>query len=181
VVPSRLALALCLPLVAPAQSGAYFRHSVTAGAGLLEPVSGWVAGSFERGAAVHGEYGFRFWRYAQAEAGYAAAWPSQYIFTGHNSYVERQTMHFIDYGARGILPLFGDRLQLSAGFGGARVIQNQFYSFVTGNLMQYSGRASAALDRKGRYRLGSTARFYRDPGRPTQQWLILTGDFSVSF
>jgi hypothetical protein len=172
----------CFPAATVVQAQAtYPRQSLTAGVGGIFPVSGWVSGSFTDGPALNVEYGYRFWRYAQAEAGYSGAWPKQLIFTGHDSFIERQNLTFLSYGGRGILPLHGDRLLLSAGAGGGYLWDHQTFSSATTSLFQYSGRASYAIDSKQRYRFGATVRVWQSLGEEPQRWLTLTGDFTYSF
>ena len=90
----------------------------------------------------------------------------------------RQYLKFLDYGLRGTAPLAGGRLDLSIGAGGGYV-WNQWKTYNNGALFQYSGKATYALDRKGRVRVGFTLRFWRDLGRPTQQWFSTSGSVIV--
>jgi len=48
-------------------------------------------------------------------------------------------------------------------------------------LLQYSGRVTAPVTPRRRFWVGITLRVWRDPGRPTQQWLSTTADLAYRF
>ncbi len=96
----------------------------------------------------------------------------------------RENFRLLDYGLRGILPLAGGRVELSAGLGGGYVLHPFGYSGPYGpnqSLFQYSGKAAIAVDHAGRIRISFGVRTWRDLGRPTQQWLSTTAGVSYGF
>lgn len=95
----------------------------------------------------------------------------------------RDGLKLLDYGVRGVLPLAADRVELSIGIGGGHI----WYSRESGDsyfndaLLQYSGKATVALDSSKRFRIGLTIRAWRDVGRPSQQWLSTGAIVSYGF
>jgi hypothetical protein len=81
---------------------------------------------------------------------------------------------FLDYGLRGIVPVAAGRVELSAGLGGGYIWYGPDDSYYNGSLLQYSGKATVAIDHHKHFRVGFTIRTWRDLGRPTQQWLSTT-------
>jgi len=53
--------------------------------------------------------------------------------------------------------------------------------YYNGSLLQYSGRATVAVDRRRHFRVGFTVRTWRDTGRPIQQWLSTTVSMVYGF
>jgi hypothetical protein len=167
---------------ARAQSG-YSRHTLTVGAGIISPVSGWKTSSYDAGPAVNLSYGCRVDRHLQAEVGYTGALSRYTDCYKFGCSLERKRVSLMDYGLRAILPLKNEHVQISAGLGGGYIWNDlgSLNSFHNDVLIQYSGRMSVALDARQRFRVGSTLRFWRDIGRPTQQWLTVSGDFTYGF
>jgi hypothetical protein len=125
----------------------------------------------------------RIIKYLGAEAGFTDAWP-----VGPDSCVRfgcsysRQTLKLLDYGLRGVAPLAGGRVELSIGLGGGYVWHKYGYYGSFGSnqaLFQYSGKAAFALDHRHRFRAITAVRTWRDLGRPTLQWLSVTGGIEV--
>ena len=102
------------------------------------------------------------------------------------SYTTRERVTLITLGLRAVLPLVHDRVELYAGGGAAHVSSSSYQLngslFVTPTwLLQIEGGGRAALGRSHRFWIGPTVRFYRDGGRPTEEWVSLTGDFGFRF
>ena len=157
-------------------------HNFTVGATALLPASGWKTSEYDPGPAVSASYGLRLHRYVQVEAGYTGGFP-RHLQCGRDACLtERKRVSLLDYGLRGILPLHRDRVQLSAGVGGGYIWNDlgSSNSYLNETLFQYSGRASFAVGPARRYRLGTTLRLWRDLGRPTEQWFVVSGDFTWS-
>ena len=156
-------------------------HTFEVGAAAVVPLSGYGTNGFSAGAGWRAGYQLRLLKHLGGETGFTEAWPVAidtcltFRFTCISS---RQYLKFLDYGLRGTAPLAGGRLDLSIGAGGGYV-WNQWKTYNNGALFQYSGKATYALDRKGRVRVGFTLRFWRDLGRPTQQWFSTTGGVIV--
>jgi hypothetical protein len=56
-----------------------------------------------------------------------------------------------------------------------------FYYNAPRTIWQINGGGRIALDKRRRFWVGPTVRFSRDGGRPTQEWISLTGDFGFRF
>jgi hypothetical protein len=153
-------------------------HSFEFGAAGVIPLNGY---GYRVGAGWRAGYQLRVLKHLGGDAGFTEAWPMA-IDTCLTAYFtcfsSRQYLKLLDYGLRGVAPLAGGRVELSIGTGGG-YIWNQWKTYNNGALFQYSGRAALALDRKGRVRVGFTLRFWRDLGRPTQQWISTTGAVMV--
>jgi hypothetical protein len=154
------------------------RHNFEFGAAGLFPLSGDRTVGYSPGPGYHGVYEFRLVQHLAADTGIAQTWPvATYNCGRFGCEYSRQRLGLLDYGARGVLPLAGGRVELSVGLGGAYVWHPQAESGPfgpNGALFQYSGKAAFALDERRRFRLTATIRTYRDLGRPTQQWLTTT-------
>ena len=154
------------------------------GAGVF-PVSGFKAKEYSTGPGLRVGGEFRLHRNLLAETGWTGAWMgTDYACNRFGCSYGRLENKFLDYGLRGVLPVAGGRIDLSVGVGGGYVWfdsgsgDNYFYN---GSLLQYSGKAAIALDRKGRWRANFTVRSWRDLGRPIQQWLSTTAGVSYGF
>jgi len=156
-----------------AQSGIALHNLEIGGAGLF-PVSGYKTDAYSAGAGWRPGYELRFLRPLGAEVGFTEAWlPGSSC--GHFGCTHpRETLKLLDYGLRGHIPLDAGRFDLSAGVGGGYIWYQYGNSFTNGSLLQYSGRAAVAIDRRRRWRVAFTLRTWRDLGRPTQQWLSTT-------
>jgi hypothetical protein len=156
------------------------RSSFTIAATALSPLSGYKVNFVDPGAGFSFQYGFRVSRYLAAEAGVQKAWPRD--VTGCSRFgctFERASATFTPFGLRGILPLNNDRVQITAGFGGAYVFRAQTDTFDAEQwLAQASAGFSVALSREGRFRIGPSVRFYSDLGRPTQRWAATSLEFT---
>jgi hypothetical protein len=153
-----------------------------AGVGGAFPVAGYSTSAFHNGPSFVGEYELGFHKYVAATFG-----AENYLlpfdnYSRYDTYSTRERVTLMPFGLRGILPIADGRAELFAGTGGAYLWTSQYYlrrSFDGSNFLWHlNGGAGIALDRAKHFRLGPTVRYYRDPGRPTQQWLSLSADFS---
>jgi hypothetical protein len=152
-----------------------YPHRVSLSFGGMNPIDGWQAEAFDSAPMLSFDYGFRFNRYGQWDAGVDTAFATEEVANiRRNLYIPR-----IGYSL--IVPLWRDRIEAQVGAGGA-------YIFIKPNIgyeqwMVYlQGKANYALDRDKRFRAGLTTRWYRDPiGSPVQQWLSFSGEVSYSF
>ena len=104
----------------------------------------------------------------------------------YGDYITRKRVTFITLGLRAVAPLLHRRVELFAG-GGAAHVSSSYYElngglFLTPTwLLQIEGGGRVALGRRHRFWVGPAVRFYRDGGRPTEEWVSLTGDFGFRF
>ncbi len=160
----------------------YLRNRASFSAAGVASMSGYLSNNYSVGSGFDTGYSFRFTRFTAAEMSYSTAWLGYAICAHWGCVDERDRAHFVNYGLRFILPLRSDRVQLSAGIGGAHVhLPDDTNYFGTQTLLQYSVGASVALDRRSHWRLESMLRFYRDTGRPTQQWVMPSAGISYNF
>lgn len=145
--------------------------------GGLVPAGGSQTSGYDTAPVLSFDYGFRFHRYGQFDAGVDAAFASvafERSSTRTNIYVPR-----VGYSL--IVPVWRDRIEAMVGAGGA-------YSFfkptVTEETWLVYGQfgGNYAIDVDKRYRAGLTVRWYRDPiGTPVQQWVSVGGTFSYNW
>jgi hypothetical protein len=156
-------------------------HNFEFGAAGVVPLNGYGTNGFNAGAGWRAGYQLRLLKHLGGEAGFTEAWPiaiDTCLTATFTCFSSRQYLKLLDYGLRGVVPLAGGRVELSLGVGGGYV-WNQWKTYNNCALVQYSGKAAFALDRKGRVRVGFTLRLWRDLGRPTQQWISATGSVIV--
>jgi hypothetical protein len=116
-----------------------------------------------------------------AEARFTEAWPSGIVTCNRfGCEYSREPLKLLDYGVRGVAPLGDGRVELSAGLGGGYVWHKYPYYGQNEALLQYSGKASIALDHQRRWRAAFAIRAWRDLGRPTQQWLSTSGGITLT-
>jgi len=114
--------------------------------------------------------------------------------------------YFVPFGARAIAPLFGGRVLISGGLGGAymrygeRISQPSYYYRIDCPVCTsrsgwgYYGlfNVSYYVDRDQHFRVGATSRVYRGhtegepvgpvpPIRTTDRWIQIFGEFGFSF
>jgi hypothetical protein len=159
--------------VLAAQDGAA-RHSLEVGGSGVFPLSGWKASEYSAGPGLHAGYQLRLWKYVAADAGWTGSWLPGTSCSRYGCTYPRGEVGFLDYGLRGIVPVDGGRVELSAGLGGGYIWFGPDASYYNSALLQYSGRATVAIDHLKHFRVGFTVRTWRDLGRPTQQWLATT-------
>ena len=158
------------------------RANLEIAAAGVYPIGGFKAEEYSTGPGLRVSGEFRLQRYLAADAGWTAAWlAGSYDCTRFGCSNSRLENKLFDYGLRGVLPLAGDRVELSVGAGGGYIWFNQdsgdAYTY-NGSLFQYSGKASVALDRRSRWRFNFSIRTWRDLGRPVQVWLSTSAGIS---
>ena len=155
-------------------------------------------------------YGFRFHRYFQADAGldtvFQAARVRDFLPSAFGSLRIRDFEFLVPLGGRVVMPLGSERVQFHAGGGGAYLRYterlSQPFQGVQFGCAECGARSgwgyyglvggSAALDRDGHFRLGVESRVYRgrtegDPlgdvrrVRTTDRWINILGTFTLSF
>jgi hypothetical protein len=167
-------ISLCAGVLA-AQDGAA-RHSLEVGGGRASPL-GYTGAEYSAGPALYAGYELRLQKHVAVEAGWTGSWlPGTWCSSQFGCERLREETSFLDYGLRGIVPVAAGRVELSVGLGGGyiwyRPPEGYYYtSSPNGSLLQYSGRATVAIDHHKHFRVGFTIRTWRDLGRPTQQWL----------
>ncbi len=115
-----LGVALGLTAVLSAQD-LFPKHYLNFGPGIGLP-RGEINAYFKTKPAVTANYGYRFHRYFQADAGYdvifGAADTRAFLETQFGSLRIRDYQHFVTFGGRGVVPLSKGRVLFSAGGGG---------------------------------------------------------------
>jgi hypothetical protein len=172
---------LAIPLAVSAQS--FGSSTLTVGVGGAFPASGYLTFPFHNGLSVAGEYELRLHKFVAADVGVDNFVLNADNFTRTGSVQTLERITLLPFGLRGILPLADGRTELFLGTGGAYLWSTDYdlRSFGEGLLWQLNGGARVAIDRSRHFHVGASARYYRDLGRPTQQWVSLTGDFSYRF
>jgi hypothetical protein len=156
----------------PAAAQDYW-HRVTGSLGGFIPASGTDTVGFDSAAVLAIDYGFRFSRHGQFDAGIDAAFASRYN-RRTNIYVPR-----VGYSV--IAPLWQDRIEAVIGAGGAHSL---FKPKIAAQSWLVYGQfgANYALDSDSRYRAGMMVRWYRDPvGRPVQQWVSVAATITYNW
>jgi len=170
------ALVVLLFALLPAGAQEYW-HRLTGTFGALNPIGGYQANSFNSAPMLSFDYGYRFFRYGQADVGVDIGFANQNVIPDE----VRRNIYIPRFGYRAIVPVWHDRIEASAGAGAG-------HSFIKPTISGYEvwlvyGQLGAnyAIDREGRYRAGLTVRWYRDPvGSPVQQWLTVGAEFNYS-
>ena len=176
-------LTLCFSLLAVGQETG--RNTVSIGAGGGFPSGGWRTESFSDSAAFSASYEFRVFKYLAPEVGVVHMIPNMLNNSKYGYFTSRERVTLLSFGARGIAPLRQGRVELFAG-AGATHIWSSDYDLAQGFhsplwLFQIYGGGRVALDHRHRLWVGPTVRFSRDAGRPTEEWISLTGDFGYRF
>ena len=154
----------------------------TAGVGGVFPQSGaYTVAPFHDGPTFSGEYEFGLHKFLAADIGVENFLPNYDTGSRLGGAVSRERVTLLSFGLRGVLPL-GGRAELFAGTGGAkRGSSNDFNPYGNSLLWQLNGGVRLALDRAKHWRVGPTVRLYRDLGRPTEEWLSVTGEVGYRF
>ena len=162
------------------------RNTVMIGAGGGFPSGGYRTDGISNGAAFSASYEFRLFKYLAPEVGVVNMLPNVNYFGEYErqTYMERVTL--LSMGVRGIVPLRQGRMELFGGVGAAHLWSSDIELTVLGYqsprwLLQVNGGGRVAIDRRRRFWIGPTVRFSRDGGRPTEEWVSLTGDFGFRF
>jgi len=188
----------------------YRRHSFALGGGGSVP-RGDLRG-LATSPALRVNYGYRFMKNFQADFGFESVFHAASVRDFYESLFGdlriKDYQFFVPMGGRAVIPLASNRVQLSAGGGGAWMTYRERIRQPFGNSdfridcpvcaarsgWGYYGLvgASFALDRAQMFRLGFTTRRYRgrtdgDPLGPipavrtSDQWLSTTAEFSIHF
>jgi hypothetical protein len=168
----------------PATGQQFGSSTVILGVGGALPASGYRTTSFHNGPSIAGEYEFGLHRSVAANIGVENFFLNFDNITRNSLAVTRERITLMPFGIRGIAPLAGGRAELFAGAGGAYLWSSEYDLRSYGGegfLWQLNGGGRIAIDRAKHFRVGATMRFYRDLGRPTQEWFSVTGDVSYRF
>lgn len=152
-----------------------YTNRLTGAFGALNPVSGYVANSYDSAPLLSFDYGYRFHRHSQADLGVDIGFSSERSVR-RNIYIPR-------FGYRAIFPFWQDRIEASLGAGGAHTFVKPA-SLADSEIWLVYGQIGAnyAIDTDKRYRTGVMIRWYRDPiGAPVQQWVSVGFEFSYNF
>ena len=187
----------------------YPHHNITVGVGAARP-RGDLGPLFEDSPAVAVGYGYRFWRYFQADIGldinFGAARVHDFLSTQIGDLRIKDREYLLQLGGRAILPLAGGRVLFSGGGGGAYLRYgerlNQPSSYYRVGCPVCTSRSGwgnyalvdlgIALDRAQHFRIGPAAKFFRGytvgdplgnvPGvRTTDHWMNLLAQISLAF
>jgi len=180
-----LILAVFIARFASAAEPGFASSTLTAGAGGGFRVSGEGTNSWHNGPSFVGEYEFGLHKYVAATIGVDNLLLNHDVGSRFGTFTNRERITLVPFGLRATVPLSEGRVELFAGGGGAALNSSEFYlnNPYQGSkvLVQLNGGARFALDQAQRFRIGPTVRFYRDLGRPTQEWLSLSADSSYRF
>jgi hypothetical protein len=165
-------LLLVFAIILPATAQEYW-HRVTGSVGSFIPASGSDTSGFKSAPVLSVDYGFRYSRHGQFDAGVDAA------FASRNSV--RTNVYVPRVGYSVVVPVWDERVEAIIGAGGA-------YSFFKPKIAQQSWLVygqfggNYALDPDRRYRAGMMVRWYRDPiGSPVQQWVSVAATISYNW
>lgn len=155
------------------------------GVGGAIPATGYRTLPFHHGPSIAGEYEFGLHKYVAANIGVENFLLNFDYYGKFGSVTTRERVTLMPFGFRGLAPLAGGRAELFAGTGGAHLWSSEYglvrYYASDRFLWQLNGGGRVAIDRAKHFRVGATVRFYRDLGRPTQEWVSATGDVSYRF
>jgi len=177
-----LVFVCCFSLIAFSQET--MRNTASIGAGGGFPSGGWRTDGFSNSPSFSASYEFRIFKYLAAEGAVVNMLPNVNEGGEFVDLIARERVTLLSFGARGILPLRQGRIELFAGAGAAHLFTSDFYlsSFDAPSwIYQVNTGGRVALDHRHHFWVGPTVRFYRDGGRPTEEWVSLTGDFGVRF
>jgi hypothetical protein len=168
--------------------GQWGRSTFSLGAGGGFPTGGEMTSTSQipDSAAFSASYEFRLFKYLAPEVGLVNLIPDvPQNYKGYPLPSLRERVSLLSIGAHGILPLRRGRIELLAGAGAAHLFTTYndlfFYFESPHTIWQISGGGRIALDKRRHFWIGPTVRFSRDGGRPTEEWLSLTGDFGFRF
>lgn len=161
-------------IIVPASAQEYWNR-ITGSLGGYIPAAGSDTDGFGTPLALSFDYGWRFSKHWQFDAGVDTAFASRYG-QRTNLYVPR-----VGYSIMIPLPYFDGRTEAIVGFGGA-------YSFFKPEISRQSWLVyghfggTYAIDHQRKYRGGMMIRWLRDPvGSPAQQWVSIAGTISYNW
>jgi hypothetical protein len=161
------------------------RSAVSIGAGGGLPAGGYLTDEFSGGAAFAATYEFRLLKYVAPEIGLTDMLPKYTDYEKYETSVYNERVTLLSFGVRGVLPLAHGRVELFAGPAAAHLWSSSYYLtqgyHAPAWLFEIDAGARIAVDRRHRFWIGPAARFARDAGRPTEEWISLTGDFGFRF
>ena len=162
------------------------RNTVMIGAGGGFPSGGYRTDGISNGAAFSASYEFRVLKYLAPEIVVVNTIPNVTYGSKYGSYIMRERVTLLSIGVHGIVTLRQGSIELFAGVGAAHLWSSDIELTVLGYqsprwLLQVNGGGRVAIDRRRRFWIGPTVRFSRDGGRPTEEWVSLTGDFGFRF
>jgi hypothetical protein len=159
------------------------RNTITLGVGGGFPSGGYRDDGISNSAAFSASYEFRLFKYLAPEIGVVNTIPNVVENNQFGLFTTRERVTVVSVGARGILPLKQGRIELFAGAGAAYSGSTDAELTAVGSnwLFQVNGGGRVAIDRRHRFWVGPTVRFSRDAGRPTEEWVSLTGDLGFRF
>ena len=131
--------------------------------------------------AFSAAYEFRLFKYLAPEVSVENLTPLVPQFAKYPLPPIRERVTLLSLGARGILPLHQGRIELFAGGGAVNVSSSAPYLYLGGWIWQANGGGRVAIGKRRRFWVGPTVRLSRDGGRPTEEWVTLTGDFGFRF
>ncbi len=159
--------------------------TLTLGVGGAFPASGYRTNAFHNGPSFASDYEFGLHRFVAANIGVENFVLPFDVNSKFGISTTRERVTLMPFGLRGIIPLANDRVELLAGTGGAVLWSSEYnldHPFQRHNILwQLNSGARIAIDRSKHFRIGPTVRYYRDLGRPTQQWISVTGELSFRF
>jgi hypothetical protein len=179
----RLILVLpCVCIIVSAQDAG--RSTVSIGAGGGFPAEFLRTDELSHGPAFSATYEFRLFRYLAPEIGLLDFLPNLTSSSPHGTSVVRERVTLLSFGVRGILPLARGKVELFAGPSAVHIWSDDYDLTGYGApswLIQIDGGFRVAIDRKRHFWVGPRCAFARDGGRPTEEWVSLTGDFGFRF
>lgn len=90
----------------------------------------------------------------------------------------RTMVNLTPFGAKLVLPLASDRVELFAGGGGAYAFHSDG-TYRDAILAQGNVGGRFAMDKGHRFWLGTSGRFFSNPGHGRQEWLSWSADFEI--
>jgi hypothetical protein len=177
-----LFLISCAAIATLGQGG---RSTVSIGAGGGIPAGGYLTDPFSSGPAFAATYEFRAFRCFAPSIGVANFLPNYMNYDEYATTKTRERVTLLSLGFRSVLPLAHGRVELFAG-PSATHIGSSVYELTQAYpsppwLFEVDGGGRMAIDRHRHFWIGPTARFTRDIGRPTEEWVSLTGDVGFRF
>ena len=177
-----IGLVLGFSLLAAAQDAGTSLLSFGAGGGF--PANGYRTNPFHTGPAFSAECELRAHRFLGVGVGVDNYVLNHDTFSRLGTRTDRERVTFLPFGLRGILPVANGQVELFGGGGAAYVWSStRDFNCCGGEswLWQVNAGARAFLDPSKRFFVGTTARYYQDWGRPTQQWATWTADLGFRY
>ena len=149
------------------------------------------------GPVFAANYEYRIMKYLAVEGGFQSMLPltTRYEFFGIAPGVNllspcsmgcvfvqsnRTTVNLVPLGAKLVLPLASDRLEVFAGAGGAYAFHSDG-SYRNAVLAQGSVGGRIAIDHGHRFWLGTSGHFFSNGGNNRQEWLSWSADLGIRF